>query len=92
MVAGPVGADDAGSVGLGGVPSAALRKAPGMSGGTAIHPAFVPDGKQVLFVLTDAASGAFDAMATIGLDGSGLAPATSSGFMPGTHPRPRPTP
>jgi Tol biopolymer transport system component len=62
------------------------------SGGTAIHPAFTPDGERVLFVLMDAASGAFDAMATIGLDGTGLAPATSSGYTPGTHPRLRPTP
>ncbi len=62
------------------------------SGGTAIHPAFAPDGEGVLFVLTDPASGAFDAMATIGLDGTGLAPATSSGYTPGTHPRLRPTP
>jgi Tol biopolymer transport system component len=62
------------------------------AGGMAIHPAFAPDGEQVLFVLTDAASGAFDAMAMVGLDGTGVAPATTSGFTPGTHPRLRPTP
>lgn len=62
------------------------------SGGTAIHPAFTPDGSRVLFVLTDASAGAFDAMATIGLDGTGLAPATTPGWTPGTHPRLRPTP
>jgi Tol biopolymer transport system component len=60
------------------------------SGGSAIHPTFVPDGERILFVLDDPANSRFSVISSVRSDGSELAPATPTS-IPGTHPRLRPT-
>lgn len=61
------------------------------SGGSAIQPAFTPDGQRILFVLTR--SGRQETvMAVVGVDGSDLGPIGGSDFRDGFHPRLRPTP
>jgi len=60
-------------------------------GASAIHPAFTADGKRALFILTRPGNQE-TVMATVGIDGSDLGPATSSGYQDGFHPRLRPTP
>ena len=62
----------------------------GAEGGAAVHPAFTPDGERVLFVLTRPGTEE-TVMATVGIDGSGLASATGADYQDGTHPRLRPT-
>jgi len=59
-------------------------------GGSAIHPAFTPDGTQVLFVMTTS-DRPVSGMATIGIDGVGLGSMTGGSWLDGTHPRMRPT-
>jgi Tol biopolymer transport system component len=61
------------------------------AGGTAIHPAFTPDGERILFVLDDPAAGRMSVIAAVRPDGTGLGPATPTSAT-GTHPRLRPTP
>jgi Tol biopolymer transport system component len=61
------------------------------SAGSAVQPTFTPDGQRIIFMLTDAASGDSQIMATIALDGTDLQPATGSDPMFGWHPRLRPT-
>lgn len=60
-------------------------------GAVAIHPAFTPDGKRILFLLTRAGKQE-TVMAVVDLDGSDLGPATGSDYRDGFHPRLRPTP
>jgi len=62
------------------------------NGGMAVQPTFTPDGDAIVFLLTDRARGFDEAMAIIAIDGTGLAPATTSGPMYGWHPRVRPMP
>lgn len=59
------------------------------NGGSAVHPSFTPNGRQIIFVAQQQ-RGDSPVMATVELDGSGLGPATSSGYNFGTHPRMRP--
>ena len=61
------------------------------SGGSAVQPTFTPDGERIIFMLSEATGVNYQVMATVGLDGTGLQPATSSGPMQGWHPRLRPT-
>lgn len=60
-------------------------------GAAAIHPAFTPDGKRILFLLTRAGKQE-TVMAFVDLDGSDLGPATGTKYRDGFHPRLRPTP
>ena len=60
-------------------------------GAAAIHPAFTPDGKRILFLLTRAGKQE-TVMAFVDLDGSNLGPATGTEYQDGFHPRLRPTP
>jgi hypothetical protein len=61
------------------------------SGPLSSQPTWAPDGQSIIFVQTTGTEWPGWAMATIRADGTGLAPATSTGFMRGTHPRLRPT-
>ena len=61
------------------------------SGGTAIQPTFTPDGRSIMFKLTDSRLGASDAMATSTVAGGDPEPATGSAYLYGWHPRLRPT-
>jgi Tol biopolymer transport system component len=61
------------------------------SGGSAVQPTFTPDGTRVIFKLSGV-PGYYDAMATVAIDGTDLASATTNGPMGGWHPRVRPTP
>jgi Tol biopolymer transport system component len=61
------------------------------TGGSAIQPAFAPDGERIVFVLTR--SGQEESVvALVDVDGSDLRPATPAGYRDGYHPRLRPTP
>ena len=60
-------------------------------GGSAVHPAYTPDGSRIVFVATSPATGE-GVMATVAADGSDLRPAVASGYIGGAHPRFRPTP
>ena len=62
----------------------------------AAQPSWTPDGQQLIFTAVEGDDVEGDdfgdpTMAVVGLDGSGLAPATSSGAIFGTHARLRPT-
>ncbi|MDH4143356.1 MAG: hypothetical protein OEV61_12170, partial [Chloroflexota bacterium] len=58
---------------------------------SASDPAFTPNGRTLIFAMTRAGQ-AEAVMATVGLDGTGLGPATESGYLDGEHPRLRPVP
>lgn len=60
-------------------------------GGRAYQPTFTPDGTRILFV-REATTGAQATMASVLIDGSGLASATGPRVIAGVHPRLRPTP
>jgi Tol biopolymer transport system component len=60
------------------------------SGPLSTQPTWAPDGRSIIFVQVDGPTWPGWTMATIDADGTGLAPATTSGFMRGTHPRLRP--
>ena len=62
------------------------------TGGAAVQPTFTPDGERIMFKLDDPRGGLSGVMATIAIDGTDLAPATTSGYLEGWHPRLRPTP
>ena len=57
----------------------------------AAQPSWTPDGQQLIFTAVEGDDFGDPTMAVVGLDGSGLTPATSSGAMFGTHARLRPT-
>lgn len=59
--------------------------------GFAVQPTYLPDGSRIVFA-TGAVSGGAWVMATVAADGSDRRPATTSGYLPGVHPRFRPTP
>jgi len=60
------------------------------SGGTAVQPTFTPDGRSIVFKLSDTRVGASDAIATVLIAGGDPQPATASGYLYGWHPRLRP--
>ncbi len=60
-------------------------------GGRAFQPTFTPDGARIIFV-REAVLGGDVSMASVLIDGTGLIPATSSGYIAGYHPRLRPSP
>ena len=60
-------------------------------GGQAIHPAWAPDGKRIVFVSSPKDSGRVD-IVTIAADGSDQQPVAAGGDIQGLHPRLRPTP
>lgn len=61
------------------------------NGGSAIQPAFAPDGERIVFVLSR--SGQEESVvALVDVDGSNVRPATPAGYRDGYHPRLRPTP
>lgn len=60
-------------------------------GGRAFQPTFTPDGDRIIFVREAVLGGDFS-MASVLIDGTGLGPATSSGYIAGYHPRLRPSP
>ena len=59
--------------------------------GTALQPTFNPDGTSIIFKLTDARLGAFDAIALVAVAGGVPQPATGSQYLYGWHSRMRPT-
>lgn len=62
------------------------------SGPVSAQPTWSPDGRSIYFVQIDTPAPPYFAMATIRPDGTGLNPATSTGFLfVGTHPRLQPT-
>jgi TolB protein len=61
-------------------------------GGTAVQPAFTPDGSRILFKGSGGDVGRQDVIASIAIDGSDLGPATGEDYIGGWHPRMRPTP
>ncbi|TAL07339.1 MAG: hypothetical protein EPO00_09535, partial [Chloroflexota bacterium] len=60
--------------------------------GTALQPTFTPDGTSIIFKLTDARIGAFDAIAAVAVAGGAPQSATGSNYLYGWHARLRPTP
>ncbi len=62
------------------------------TGPLSTQPSWTSDGASIMFVEVDGTDWPGWTMATIGGDGSGLAPATASGLRIGTHPRLRPLP
>ena len=61
------------------------------SGPLSSQPTWTPDGKQVMFVQVEGVTWPGWTLALISPDGTGLAPAVSTGYTLGTHPRLRPT-
>lgn len=61
-------------------------------GGSAVHPAFTPDGSRILFKGSGGEIGRQDVIASVAIDGSDLGPATGEEYLGGWHPRMRPTP
>jgi len=64
----------------------------GADGPRAVQPTWTPDGERIIFTSVEGTGFGNPTMATIHRDGTGLASATSSGPMFGTHPRLRPRP
>ncbi|MBI2781159.1 MAG: PD40 domain-containing protein [Chloroflexi bacterium] len=60
------------------------------SGPLSTQPTWAPDGRSIIFVQVDGTEWPGWEMASMLADGTGIGPATTSGYMFGTHPRLRP--